>query len=72
MPGFTGEVSLEPAVKQYASRHHTPERSSRAAVLPQLIKGLAGPTPFNPYCWCVSGEDCPCDNMDPELFLKAR
>jgi len=74
MPGFTGEVSLEPAAKPYSSGRYKPREFTTAAVIPQLSLGSAGRVPCNPNCVCVTGENCPCcyDMTTPEMFVKAR
>jgi hypothetical protein len=58
MPGFTAEVSLQPATGPFPAAQR-PRRGSPATVTPQLLV-LNRRRKCDPNCVCVTGEGCPC------------
>jgi len=58
MPGFTAEVSLQPATRPFPAGHR-PRRESPANVTPQLLVRNRR-RKCDPTCVCVTGEGCPC------------
>jgi hypothetical protein len=77
MPGFTGEVSLQPTPRRYHSGRYIRQVSS--SLIPQISQGFqigrgVGRMPCDPTCVCVTGEGCPCcfDSKTLELLLPGR
>jgi len=58
MPGFTAEVSLQPATRPFPAGHR-PRRESPTNVTPQLLVRNRR-RKCDPTCVCVTGEGCPC------------
>jgi hypothetical protein len=84
MPEFTAQASLYETSRSYrtagvpaprrtpASYGSNNARDVRAALVPQMIGGGPGPS-CDPWCVCVTGEDCPCcPHPDLETLLARR
>lgn len=59
MPGFTADISLGPAGQPYSFGHRKSGQFSWAAgaLMPQMNQG---PEPCDPFCVCITCENCPC------------